>query len=96
MPASGMGGAGAGGGGGGGGAAIGELWAGDAADLSPIADKGRGGPMVPNRIDARAAALPPPGLSSSSESSSSLSLSLPQSSLSARLRIKGLGGPAGS
>ncbi|KUI63242.1 hypothetical protein VP1G_11493 [Cytospora mali] len=80
--------------GGGGGAAMGELWAGEAADLSPIADSGRGGPMVPNRMEAKAAA-PWPGLSSSSESSSSLSLSLPQSSLSARFRMNGLGGSAG-
>jgi hypothetical protein len=82
-------------GGGGGGAAKGELWAGEAADLSPMEDSGRGGPMVPNRIEAKAAA-PWPGLSSSSESSSSLSLSLPQSSLSARFRMNGLGGSAGA
>ncbi len=70
-----------------GGGTVGELTGGgEAAPLSSVADKGRGGPMVPKRIDASWAALVPLGLSSS-ESSSSSSLSEPQpSSVSARFR----------
>lgn len=57
--------------------------------LSPTADRGRGGAMLPKRRDASSAApLPPPGLSSSDSSSSSSSFaSEPHpSSVSARLR----------
>lgn len=76
-------------GGAGGGGAVGEPTEGDAAGdaLSPVADRGRGGAMVPKRMEARWAALLPPGLSlSSSSESSSESLSEPQSSSSGRRR----------
>lgn len=64
---------------------------GEETDLLSAADRGRGGPMVPNSMDASWAALVPPGLSSS-ESSSSSSLSEPQpSSVSARFRDIGAG-----
>ena len=69
--------------GGGGGADSGELMACDdgvkglsgAGDfgLSSMADNGRGGPMVPKRIEARCLALPLSGRSSSSPSLSELS-----------------------
>lgn len=84
------------GGGGGGGGAIGaSLWvcAGlPGADSFPAADNGRGGAMVPNRIEASCAALPPPGRSSSESSPLSSSLSEPQSSESALLREIGADG----
>lgn len=91
---SGMGGGGGGGaagapelgtGGGGGGDAIGASFAGAGlADVEflPAADSGRGGAIVPNKMEANWAAFPPPGRSSSESSSSSLSE--PQSSESAR------------
>lgn len=77
--------------GGGGAGATGELTAGGEAVvglLSSIAESGRGGPIVPKRIEANWAALVPPGLSSS-ESSSSSSLSEPQPSSSGRFRDMG-------
>lgn len=81
-----------GGGGGGGGGAIGDAAltaTGLAVDDSlPAADRGRGGAIVPNSIEASWAALPPPGRSSS-DSSSLSSLSEPQSSVSARRRETG-------
>lgn len=73
------------GGGGGGGDAIGASFAGAGlADVEflPAADSGRGGAIVPNKMEANWAAFPPPGRSSSESSSSSLSE--PQSSESAR------------
>jgi len=85
-------------GGGGGAGTVGEL-TGDAeaaAPLSPAADRGRGGAIVPNKIEASCAALVPPGRSSS-ESSSSSSLSEPHpSSVSARLREMGPADGAGA
>ena len=92
---------GGGGPGGGGGAAPPGAGGGDVGDcaaaglagfegFSPAADSGRGGAIVPNRIDASAAALLPPGRpSSSSESSSSSSLSDPHPSSLGRLRDTG-------
>jgi len=65
-------------------AGVGELTVGE-ADLSPAAESGRGGAMVPKRMDASWAALLPPGRSSSESSSDeSSSLSVPQSSSSCR------------
>ena len=60
-----------------------------------IADKGRGGAIVPNRIDASCLALPPCGLPSSSLSSS-LDSSTDQSSSSAGLDLVLLGAAVGS
>ena len=78
---------------------MGELTLGGAGlavvESLPAADRGRGGAMVPNRIDASCAAFPPPGRSSS-ESSESSSLSEPQSSVSARRRETGAAGAAGA
>ena len=51
------------------------------ADLLSAADRGRGGAMVPKRMEASwAALLPPPRPSSESSSLESLSWSVPQSS----------------
>lgn len=105
----GMGGGGGGGGaeasgagtGGGGGAeasgvgGAGELTLCGEAARSSVADSGRGGAIVPKRIDASWAALAPPGLSSSSSESSS-SLSEPQSSSSGRFLDTGADGAAGA
>jgi hypothetical protein len=52
----------------------------------PAAERGRGGPMVPKRIDARWRALPAPGPSSSDESSSLSEPTTDQSSSSGRKR----------
>lgn len=52
----------------------------------PAAERGRGGPMVPKRIDARWRAPPAPGPSSSDESSSLSESTTDQSSSSGRTR----------
>jgi hypothetical protein len=78
-----------------GGAVVGLLTLGDDTPfLSPAAESGLGGPMVPKRIEASCAALDPPGLLSSSSSSSSSSLSEPHPSSSRALRTNGTGGVA--
>lgn len=75
---------------------MGELTEGD-ADLSPAADRGRGGAMVPKRMEASWAALLPPGRSSSESSSEeSSSLSVPQSSSSCRFLDTGPDGTEGA
>lgn len=81
--------AGGGGGGGGGAGDAGLSWTGVAdfeGDLSSMALRGRGGPMVPNNILASCFALPPPGWSSSSEESLSDSATDQSSSSSGRAR----------
>lgn len=55
----------------------------------PVADKGRGGPIVPKRMDARWRALPAPGPSSSDESSSLSESTTDHSSSSGRTRERG-------
>lgn len=76
---------------------MGELTGGgEAGDLLSAADKGLGGAMVPNRMDARWAALLPPGLSSSESSSDSSSLSEPHPSLERRRLDTGTAGTAGA
>lgn len=55
----------------------------------PAADRGRGGPIVPKRMDARWRALPAPGPSSSDESSSLSESTTDHSSSSGRARERG-------
>lgn len=86
--------------GGGGGAedsgATGELALRGVAAWSSVADSGRGGAIVPKRMDAKCAALAPPGRSSSSSESSSSSLSEPQSSSSGRFLDTGADAATGA
>ena len=74
--------------GGGGGGLVGPLPTAGLAgvELLPVADEGRGGPMVPKRMDARWRALPAPGPSSSEESSSLSEPTTDHSSSSGRAR----------
>lgn len=78
--------------GGGGGAADGVAGLSGAGDLglSSIADIGRGGPIVPNRIEARCFALPRSGrsASSSSDEESALESTTDHSSSSWRTRLR--------
>ena len=55
----------------------------------PAADRGRGGPIVPKRMDARWRAFPAPGPSSSEESSSLSESTTDHSSSSGRTRERG-------
>lgn len=76
-----------GGGGGAGGLKAPSLGAGLLGfDATPAADNGRGGPIVPKRMEARWRALPAPGPSSSDESSSLSEPTTDQSSSSGRTR----------
>lgn len=88
------------GGGGGGIPVVGELTsglltAGDRGAGDSIADIGRGGPIVPKRIEASCFALPPVGLSSSSDSSSEDSTTDQSSSSFGAARVRA-GAAAGS
>lgn len=76
-------------------AAVGDLTGGGEEALSPAAERGRGGAMVPKRMEASWAALLPPVLSSSESSSESSSLSVPQSSSSCRFLDTGRDGRDG-
>lgn len=54
--------------------------------FSSIAERGRGGPIVPKRMDARCLAVPPEGRSDSSSDESSLESTTDHSSSSGRTR----------
>jgi len=58
----------------------------DGAEFPPAAERGRGGAMVPKRIEAKCLAPPAIGLSSSEESSSLSEPTTDQSSSSGRTR----------
>lgn len=66
------------------------LGAGDevAGDALSMADSGRGGPIVPKRIEASCLAEPPVGLSSSSEESSAEDSAIDQSSSSTGFAVR--------